>query len=328
MLSAAAAGFVYGWLRPRSAGWLAAFVAAGLVYAAVNVALVLPGIVADTGARPADVWADMAPALPNYLAFGLLGVLIGGVYDQLGAFALVLLVAPVAIARTTYRSYLELQEAHEATVRVLLRAVEAKDEYTAAHTRRVAKYSEYIGEELAMSRPRLDRLRHIALVHDVGKLAVPGELLRKPGKLTADEFGQVQRHVSTVIEILAGIDFLRPLTAAAAGHHSRYDGHGYGRPGALPIEAAIVAVADAFDAMTSTRSYRRALSQEVALAELRQKAGTQLHPGCVEALAAALERRGERYGAGYESDAVHFDIEPPHGSVGSAGLGDLLPSQP
>src|SRR5207248_6263880 len=92
----------------------------------------------------------------------------------------------------------------------------------------------------------------------------------------------------------------------------------------LVEEAHIVAVADAFDAMTSTRSYRRALSQEVAFAELQDKAGTQFNPDCVEALIRAIERRGERYGMGHEEAPVEFEVPPPVAGVGSAGLGDLL----
>ena len=140
----------------------------------------------------------------------------------------------------------------------------------------------------------------------------------------------MQRHVSVCTEILSRVDFLRPMAAAAAGHHCRYDGGGYGTRTVggghdLPLETSIVAVADAFDAMTSTRAYRKALSQEVAFAELRSKAGTQLHPECVEALIDALERRGERYGAGHEVDTISYRVTPPEGGPGSAGLGDLVP---
>jgi HD-GYP domain-containing protein (c-di-GMP phosphodiesterase class II) len=92
----------------------------------------------------------------------------------------------------------------------------------------------------------------------------------------------------------------------------------------LVQEAHIVAVADAFDAMTSTRSYRRALSQEVAFTELRDKAGSQFNPDCVEALVRAIERRGEQYGLGFEEPVVEFDVPPPIVGVGSAGLGDLI----
>ena len=294
----------------------------GAVFATVNVGLVLPGIVAVHGHPAGRVWADMYPALPNYLAFGLLGTLVGQLYANLGPLAVLLLLAPVVIARQTFSSFLELSEAHEATIRVFLRAIEAKDTYTARHTQRVCKYSLAMGEQLGFSHGRLEHLRQSALMHDIGKLAVPKHLLNKPGKLTDSEFERVQRHAHVCVDILGLVDFLKPMTAAAAGHHARFDGGGYGGTGERPLEAYIVAVADAFDAMTSTRSYRRALPMEVAFEELRNKSGTQFHPECVEALIAWIEARGEKHGLGYETDAVEFDVAPPVAGVGSAGLGD------
>jgi HD-GYP domain-containing protein (c-di-GMP phosphodiesterase class II) len=270
----------------------------------------------------------MCPALPNYRAFGLLGTFVGQLYANLGPLAVLLLLAPVVIARQTFSSFLELSEAHEATIKVFLRAIEAKDTYTARHTQRVCTYSLYMGERLGFSHQRLEHLRQSALMHDIGKLAVPKHLLNKPGKLTDDEFERVQRHAHVCIDILGLVDFLKPMTAAAAGHHARFDGGGYGGTGQRPLEAYIVAVADAFDAMTSTRSYRRALPMEVAFDELRSKAGTQFHPECVDALIAAIEERGERHGLGHEDDAVEFEVAPPVAGVGSAGLGDRVPAAP
>ena len=294
----------------------------GVVFGVVNVGLVLPATVLLSGTTARHVWADMRPALPNYLAFGLLGTFIGQLYSTLGPLAVVLLLAPMVIARQTFSSFLELTQAHEATIRVFLRAIEAKDTYTARHTERVCRYSLLMGERLGFSHQRLVHLRQSALMHDIGKLAVPKHLLNKPGKLTDAEFERVQRHAHVCIDILGLVDFLKPMTAAAAGHHARYDGGGYGGTGERPLEAYIVAVADAFDAMTSTRSYRRALPMEVAFEELVAKSGTQFHPDCVEALIAAITERGERHGLGYEDDAVEFDVAPPVAGVGSAGLGD------
>ena len=298
--------------------------AAAAAYAAVNLALVLLHVVTATGERPGEVWADMYPALPNYLAFGLMGTLVGGLYAGLGPLAVALLVTPLVIARSTFVAFLQLQEAQEATISVFLRAIRAKDDYTAAHTERVARYSVYIGEELGFSFARLAHLRQSALMHDIGKLAVPKHLLNKPGQLTEDEFRLVRRHAHVCIDLLNLVDFLRPMTAAAAGHHTRYDGGGYGGTGQESKEAFIVTVADAYDAMTSTRAYRRALPMEVAFAELRAKAGTQFDPACVEGLIHAIETRGEHHGAGYEDVVVAYDVEPPAVGVGSAGLGDVL----
>lgn len=218
----------------------------------------------------------------------------------------------------------KLETARDAAVAGLVHALAAKDPYTGEHTERVARYSVYIGKELGFSRRRLRRLRQAALLHDVGKLAVPNALLNKPDRLTHREFGEVQRHVSAATEIIGAIDVLRPLAVVAEGHHRRFDGGGYGR-GGTSKDAAVVAVADAYDAMTSTRPYRRALPQATAFAELRARAGTQFDPVCVAALVTALGRRGERHGPGWERSRVEFAVEPPIVGVGSAGLLDAVP---
>ena len=146
-------------------------------------------------------------------------------------------------------------------------------------------------------------------------------VLRKPGRLTAEEFDVVRRHEDVSVEILTTIDFLAPVAPSATSEAAQFspvaDDHGQ------PIEPHIVAVADAYDAMTSTRSYRRALSQDIAFAELRKNSGRQFHPRVVDALIAALRRRGAIHGDGHELYVHHLDA--PRASVGSAGLGDLLP---
>ncbi len=324
LIAGASAALAYQVLRPSALAL--AIGAAGIVFAVVNATLILVAIVVDYRRSAADVWSDMWPALPNYLAFGLLGILVGEFYSSMGALALVLLLTPILVARATFAAVLELHNSREATIKVFLRAIEIKDTYTARHTARVCTYSVYIGEELGFSRARLEQLRQAALMHDIGKLAVPKHLLNKPARLTDEEFSTVQLHAHVCIDILELVDFMKPMVAAAAGHHARFDGGGYGGTGEYPLEAYIVAVADAYDAMTSTRSYRRALPQEVAFAELRANSGSQFHPDCVEALIAGVEKRGEKHGAGHERSAVDFAVPPPDAGVGSAGLGDLEPA--
>lgn len=324
VIAGAGAAVAYELLRPSA--FALAIAAAGAVFAAVNAGLILVAIVTEYRRPAGEVWPDMWRALPNYLAFGLLGILTGEFYSSLGALALVLLLTPIFVARATFSAVLELRHSREATIKVFLRAIEMKDAYTARHTERVCTYSLYIGEEMGFSRARMEHLRHAALMHDIGKLAVPKRLLNKPARLTDEEFAAVQRHAHVCIDILEIVDFMKPMVAAAAGHHARFDGGGYGGTGEYPLEAYVVAVADAYDAMTSTRSYRRALPQEVAFAELRAKSGTQFHPECVDALIAAVEARGEKHGAGYEQTTVDFEVPPPVAGVGSASLGDLEPT--
>ena len=323
LASAAAAA---GYTALSGLGWVAAFAGAVALYAAINVGLVLPEVVLNYHESPRQVWADMRPALPNYFAFGLLGVLVGVLYRELGWTALPLLIIPAIITRKVFASFLELQEAHDATVKVFIRAIETKDRYTAGHTERVAKYALYIGEELRLSARDRDHLRYAALLHDVGKLAVPRRILNKPGRLTEEEYSIVQRHNQVCVDILTRVDFMRSMVGTASDQHAHYEaGDAEREHSRLVQEAHIVAVADAFDAMTSTRSYRRALSQDVAFDELLSKAGTQFNPKCVEALIRAIEKRNEHYGLGYEEGAVEFEVPPPVVGVGSAGLGDIIP---
>ncbi len=263
-------------------------------------------------------FAQLLTAFPQCVPFALLGVFLGRLYLELGWPVAILFVVPILLARDLFASYLELKAANEATVEMLVRALEAKDRYTAGHAGRVATYSLYIGEEFGFLPWRQERLRVAALMHDIGKLVVPNQLLNKPGKLTADEFARVRLHETVSVEMLRSIDFLAPVAPSASGDHSSYS-----VTSDRVVEPYIVAVADAFDAMTSTRSYRRALPQDVAFAELRNKAGTQFDPRCVEALINALERRGEVHGAGHERDIEPYETAPPVVGIGSAGLGDL-----
>jgi putative nucleotidyltransferase with HDIG domain len=303
-----------------------AFLGAVGAFALVNCSFVVPATVLDYRCSARAVWADMRPVLPNYIAFGLLGVLVGSLYRSLGPVVFPLLVIPAVIARKAFASFLELREAHEATVKVFISTIEAKDRYTAGHTERVAKYALYIGEQLRMSAVDLEHLRFSALLHDVGKLAVPRRILNKPGRLTETEYAVVQRHNQVCVDILTRVDFMSSMVGTASDRHAHYDRGGQRDRDRLVLEAHIVAVADAFDAMTSTRSYRRALAQEVAFAELRDKAGSQFNPLCVEALIRAITKRNESYGLGHEEPSVEFEVPPPVAGVGSAGLGDLLDS--
>jgi HD-GYP domain-containing protein (c-di-GMP phosphodiesterase class II) len=218
-----------------------------------------------------------------------------------------------------FASYMRVKESQEETVGMLIQALERKDHYTAGHAERVAMYARYIGEHLNFMPARLERLRFAALMHDIGKLVVPNHLLNKPSRLTAEEFARVRSHEKVSVQMLSHIDFLRPIAGSGHSDNTRFDPDNEDHP----IEPYIVMVADAYDAMTSTRAYRKALTQEVAFRELRDKSGSQFHPACVEALIHTLEARGEKHGAGYEHQPEF--VNAPITGVGSAGLGDLLP---
>jgi len=175
----------------------------------------------------------------------------------------------------------------------LVDAIEWKDLYTLGHVRRVASYAVMTGKELGLSTLDLRALALGAQMHDVGKIGVPDRILRKPDKLTPEEFAIIKDHVSRGYEIAMNTEPLRAVSDAIRHHHERIDGSGYpdGLAGeAIPLHARIVCIADAFDAMTSGRVYQPAVSKEAALAELRRNAGSQFDARCVEAFATAVGR--------------------------------------
>jgi len=185
----------------------------------------------------------------------------------------------------------ELQEAYLATVRVLAAAIETRDAYTGGHVERVATYSVAIGRELGWDPERLYTLELGALLHDVGKIGIADYVLLKADRLTDEEWAIMRQHPEVGARMLQHVPFLRHSLGCVLYHHERFDGRGYptGLSGlAIPIEARVVAVADAFDAMTSTRPYRRALPLAVALEEIERCTGTQFDPEVAAAFLRAV----------------------------------------
>jgi HD-GYP domain-containing protein (c-di-GMP phosphodiesterase class II) len=168
---------------------------------------------------------------------------------------------------------------------VLIAAVEAKDPYTRGHSERVNELSMKIGRALELEPEELEELHWGSLLHDLGKVAVPDSILRKPGALSRDERTFIQAHPQDSFEILSPIEQLSSAALGARHHHERYDGSGYpcGLKGKkIPLFARIIAVADTYDAMTSSRAYRSGRTVEAALAELERSSGAQLDPEIVE----------------------------------------------
>jgi len=192
--------------------------------------------------------------------------------------------------------YQQLERAFVGTAEALVSALEAKDSYTAAHSRSIAKNTEAVGLALGLGEAELRTLRFGAAFHDIGKLAIPESILNKGGPLTQSEREVVERHTEIGEQILTPIEFLTDVRPLVRGGHERWDGHGYpdGLAGEeIPLGARIIFACDAYDAMTSERCYRAALDPEVALAELATSAGTQFDPRVVEALLGVLATDGD-----------------------------------
>jgi HD-GYP domain-containing protein (c-di-GMP phosphodiesterase class II) len=187
----------------------------------------------------------------------------------------------------------ELEESYQATLLALSAALDARDRATKGHSQRVTKWALAIGKELKLSPHELTSLEHGALLHDVGKIGISDKILLKAGPLTPDERELMNRHPELGFNMLKGIPFLQDALPVVLYHQEMYDGSGYPaglRAGEIPLGARIFAVADTFDAMTSTRPYRKALSQEAALEEIKRCRATQFDPRVVDAFVALFAR--------------------------------------
>lgn len=262
----------------------------------VNTGLVSIAVAICAKRSPRLVWLEeFLPLGPAHVAFALLGFLLASLYLDFGVGALLFLLAPLLIARHAFQGAVAVLDAYDTTVRSVARAIEAKDPYTRGHAERVSQLADMVAREYGLAGEELRMIRYAALLHDVGKLGVSTRVLKKPGKLTADEYDHMKLHPTQGAEILSEIDWLRPALVVPLHHHERFDGGGYpeGLGGDdIPLMARLVTVSDAFDSMTSTRMYRRALSVEQALGELRRCSGTQFDPRAVEALERAVARHG------------------------------------
>ena len=186
----------------------------------------------------------------------------------------------------------KLQEASLQTVTSLVRAIEAKDAYTSGHSSRVAEISCKLGKKIGLDSHQIQLLEWAALLHDIGKIGIREEVLSKPGKLTDEEFDHIKTHPVKSCKVLEPIDALRDIRPAVRHHHEHFDGSGY--PDALqgtqiPLLARIMQIADIWDALTSNRSYRAAMSREKALEIIRREAGIIMDPELVKIFLVLIE---------------------------------------
>lgn len=190
----------------------------------------------------------------------------------------------------------EVLRAYEATLEGWIRALDLRDRETEGHSRRVVGLAEKLAEELGVCGEKLVHIRRGALLHDVGKMALPDSVLLKPGELTEEEQAVMRRHPEHAWEMLKGVDFLRPALDIPYAHHERWDGTGYprGLSGAeIPLAARLFAVVDVWDALRYARAYRAGWPAERVKEHLREGAGTQFDPSVVPAFLRILERDGE-----------------------------------
>jgi diguanylate cyclase (GGDEF)-like protein/putative nucleotidyltransferase with HDIG domain len=303
-ISVTAASLVFHSSLARGLGlqWPLMLAAASTTYFVVNT-MSVSGVIAMTEYRnPVLVWKECYLwSFPYYL----LGALIAGgvsVMNRTLGWQIAILVLPVVYwMYRSYRTYLDRLEAekkhteeiadlHLRTIEALSLAIEAKDHNTHAHLRRVQTYALQIGKDLGLNASELDAIRAAAMLHDIGKLAVPEQILSKPGRLTPEEFDKMKIHPVVGAEILDRVHFPYPVVPIVRSHHEKWDGSGYPdglKEEAIPIGARILSAVDCFDALTSERPYRRAVSPDEAMKHLKTESGRSYDPRVVE----RLERR-------------------------------------
>jgi hypothetical protein len=302
-LSGLAAGFVYvafggpvGLPDPMKFPTIAvAFAAAAAVHVLANQMLIWGVYRLNRGSgmlRREGLESSLLLLLVSDFGYACLGLIIASLWPIMEWFAAVLVLVPLFVARWAMGQFAEQQRAYAATMNALCQAVETKDYYTRGHGDRVSRGAVMIARQIRMSSDRTDAIRFAGMLHDVGKLGVPTQVLQKTGALTEDEYAAIQLHPMRGLEIVREIGFLYEALNGIMHHHERIDGRGYpmGLAGhEIPEFARVIAVADAFDSMTSTRSYREAKTLDQAIGELRRGSGSQFDPLIVEAFIGALD---------------------------------------
>jgi putative nucleotidyltransferase with HDIG domain len=290
VITVVAAGWVYWHLGGRwgigpensvaalGAADLGRILASGVVYFCVNTTLV-SGII-GTGERisPLRVWqVNYLRTAPLFLAVLPVGVLMAVMHIRVGMLPVALLFVPLLIARYCFKQYMDIREAHLEIIRALTSAIDAIDPYTEGHSREVSRMAVQVARKLGMRESEIETLECAALLHDIGKIVIQQEILRKEESLTPQEMDVVRDHPRVGADLVGKLKSLKRAADIVAAHHERPDGQGYpeGRQNhEIPLAARIIHAVDAYHAMRSDRPYRAKRSKDYALQELRDGSGT------------------------------------------------------
>jgi HD-GYP domain-containing protein (c-di-GMP phosphodiesterase class II) len=235
-----------------------------------------------------------APLSVNNQILGVMEVLNkrdGTIFGEQDLDALVSVAAMTAMAIENTRTHQTILEAYKKTIKAMAAAIDAKDKFTKGHSLRVMEYIVKAGAVLCLGAEELELLEYAGMMHDIGKIAIDSSILNKPGPLTPAEWEIIHKHPETGADLCMEIPFLEKASEIVLCHHEKYDGEGYpnGYKGEdIPLGSRLLAVAEAFDTMTTDRSYRAAMSVEAAVKELNNYAGSQFCPVAVKALISAL----------------------------------------
>jgi putative nucleotidyltransferase with HDIG domain len=266
----------------------------GVCYYALNTAIMSTILGLSQGRRVWQVWqVNYNWTMIHMMASLAFGTAIAVVYRSLGVWGIVLFIAPLLLARHTFKLYIDAKGDLIDFAKVLAGVIDEFDPYTCRHSQRVSRYAALLAREVGLSEGAVEQAETSGLLHDIGKIALSQrDLIVKPGPLTAAERARISMHADIGAEIVGRVRAFRKLAPLVRYHHERMDGCGYHRlpQGEVPFVARVVTVADAFDAMTSDRVYRKALSLDEALAELDRHAGAQFDGAVVSALCRLVAR--------------------------------------
>ncbi len=305
VLTVKAAGLAYTWLGGTPPGVVVGLfdmakplVGAATTYFVFNTAFIATAIALSTRQSAFRVWHEnFLWSAPSYFFGAGAAAIAAAVVVRGGYWMALLTAAPVYLIYRTYKVYMgriqdqqrhvrQVSDLHLATIEALALAIDAKDQTAQSHIRRVQVYAAGIARALGMGDNEIQGVKTAALLHDIGKLAVPEHILSKPGPLTHEEFQKIRIHPQVGAEIISGVPFPYPVAPLILSHHERWDGKGYPsqlRGDDIPLGARILSVVDYFDALMSERPYHKAMGLDAALGLLRQEAGKALDPTVVQA---------------------------------------------
>jgi putative nucleotidyltransferase with HDIG domain len=327
VVSTFAAGLTYlslggNFNRIISASNFVPLVGAALVDTLANVCILIGVLTLQTGKSPAEIWKQ------NFqwsVPISILGGIIGGgalavAYDLAGLLGVVIFFLPVLSIGYSFRLYAnnsrkfidqleqlnlkltrsnqQLEATNQELMETLASVVDAYDKYTYGHSAYVSVWAGALARELELEPDKIKALEQAGLLHDIGKVGISDAIINKPGPLTEDEYAIVKKHPTIGAEIVGRMSGLQPLVPFILHHHERWDGKGYpsGLAGeAIPLEARILALADAVDTMCSNRPYRPARNPEYVLQEVQKSAGTQFDPKVVKAFERFIDREGPEF---------------------------------
>jgi putative nucleotidyltransferase with HDIG domain len=284
-------------------GWYYFLLSLGIavIYWLINVTLLSMVIAIDKGRSILNTWLYYISNISviTYLLHFVLALLIAQSYRSSGPITIILYMVPIFIARYLFILTGEINKTYDQAISTLIKLLGVFDSYTSGHSLRVAQISEDIARELGLSEARIEKIRNAALLHDLGKIGLPINILNSPRPLSQEEWELIHRHPEVGEDISKEVSRFKEVPRWIRYHHERYNGNGYPdglKSTEIPLESRIIACADTFDAMTTDRPYSKRRSIKETKEELLKVSGSQLDPNVVEALIRVIEKDSSIYG--------------------------------